>query len=147
MRLISNGRSFLSVGIHLLILISSKTNPVKSFFGISDTISPTTVFTSENTFEIASPYWSAPDLSKITKTGRNNSFLLEPGAYSVSFEYELDSLAAYSGGYIIRANVWAKLNPEPRRFMLFLLKKMANQNFGKPLRLAILFTTGKPLIL
>jgi len=88
--------------------IPSKTNPVKSFFGISDTISPTTVFTSDNTLEIASSYWSAPDLSKITKIGRNNSFFLEPGAYSVSFEYELDSLAAYSGGYIIRANVWAK---------------------------------------
>ena len=111
--------------------ISSKTNPVKSFFGISDTISPTTVFTSENTFENASPYWSAPDLSKIMKTGRNNSFLLEPGAYSVSFEYELDSLAAYSGGYIIRANVWAKAEPGAKAVYVISVEKDGESKLWK----------------
>jgi len=111
--------------------ISSKTNPVKSFFGISDTISPTSVFTSENTLENASPYWTAPDLSKITKTDRNNSFLLEPGAYSVSFEYELDSLAAYSGGYIIRANVWAKAEPGVKAVYVISVEKDGESKLWK----------------
>ena len=88
--------------------ISDKYYPVNSFFGISDTSHPATVFTSDNNIENTSPYWSAPDEAKIIKTARNAAFLLEPGAYSVSFEYDLDSLTANPLGYIVRANVWAK---------------------------------------
>ena len=89
--------------------VSEKYYPVHSFFGISDTSHPATVLTSENTIENESAYWSVPDTSKISKTDRNASFLLQPpGAYSVSFEYNLDSLTANPEGYVIRANVWAK---------------------------------------
>jgi len=88
--------------------VSEKYYPVHSFFGISDTSHAATILTSENTIENESADWSVPDPEKITKTDRNTSFLLKPGQYSVSFEYNIDSLSASPEGYIIRANVWAK---------------------------------------
>jgi hypothetical protein len=64
-----------------------------------------------------------PDASKVTKTGRNASFLLEPGAYSVSFEYNLDSLSANPKGYIVRAIVWAKAESEAKAAYVISVEK------------------------
>lgn len=111
--------------------ISSYSDPVKSFFGIFDTISPATVFTSENNIDNSSPYWSAPDITKVTKTGRGSAFLLEPGKYSVSFEYDLDSLTANPDGYIIRANVWAKAEPGAKAAYVISVEKDGESKLWK----------------
>jgi hypothetical protein len=104
-------------------VVSENYYPVHSFFGISDTSHPATVLTSENNIENASAYWSVPDASKVTKSGRNASFLLEQGAYSVSFEYNLDSLSANLEGYIVRANVWAKAESEAKAAYVISVEK------------------------
>jgi len=95
----------------------NKSKPVKdvakTFFRITRESAPEENLKSENTLEEASIYWSEPEKSSLLINGLNHSFLLQPGAYSVSFQYPLDSLLLKDSvsGFIVRTGVWAKAIP------------------------------------
>lgn len=88
---------------------------VSDFFGITNKTVYKELVKSENNLEDETPYWSPPELARVSRSGKNHSLQLFPGDYSVSFEYELDSIPAKdSCELIVRTSVWAKSSRETK---------------------------------
>jgi hypothetical protein len=101
------------------------TNPVSSFFGITDKNLQPQILLSENNLETNNRYWVVPDGKKFSITDGNHTLNLFPNEYSVSFEYQLDSIegADSTRELIVRSGVWAKAKPTAKAVYVISIEK------------------------
>jgi hypothetical protein len=100
-------------------------NPVYSFFGITSDSCSASYLLSYNDLEKKSEFWTWPDETKILAGSTNRTLQLLPGDYSISFEFNLDSLLSGTGcsEKIIRSSVWAKSLPGAKAVYVISIEK------------------------
>jgi len=96
--------------IKFLNVDAKAADPLFAFFGINPEQSPVQIQTSINNLDGIVSYWSLPDESKILSDSGNRILQLFPEAYSVTYEFSLDSLKPRdtTDKLMIRTGVWAK---------------------------------------
>jgi hypothetical protein len=113
--------------------IGRNPNTVDAFFGIDADSCQPEIIVSLNNLEYDALYWSVPDGSKISTSGKTRSLILSPGEYSVSFQYPLDSLIAANDTckLIVRAGVWAKAESGAEAVYVISIEKNGEPLFWK----------------